>query len=88
MCRNCKEPRVFSEPGSAFTDNDLRALKARAKTGVFTVSGKYLQALLARLEASERLNKGWADLESEKISYDDLSGLIALHRKAQGKDKS
>ena len=77
-----------------FKDEDLITLKAQLEEMIDTTKGpipvinigaKSLKALLARLEAAERVIQAHGDLEKENISYDKFVSLLKAWRKACGK---
>jgi hypothetical protein len=75
-----------------FTDDDLARTKREIPDGLngygfdsmYSFSVGDLQALVARLEAAEKVVRGHIKLESDKISYDIFVGLLNDWRKASG----
>lgn len=71
-----------------FTDDDLKWLKKLPDNVVITFKdgpSVKLTALLARMEASEWVLKGFIKLEEEKENYDEVCRRVQAWRKAAGK---
>ena len=75
-----------------FTDENLKRLKEFRLQGYHTFTAfeqneivDLVDALLARLEAAERVIHGHMDLEKEKINYDQFVTLLSVWRKACGR---
>ena len=61
----------------AYTDKELEMMKmfARNSESPIPMEPLILKALLDRLDASEKLNQAWSDLEKGNVSYDNVFGL-------------
>ncbi len=69
-----------------FTDDDLKRLKHYDPSAVIGMTTEKIHALLARLEASERIA---VHVELNLFKYGDLvSAYVKAWRKACGKDKA
>lgn len=80
----------------SFTDDDLKRLKellhkahSEGWTGCYMCSRfkEDSYALLARLEAAEKVIQAHNDLERENINYDKFVGLLNAWRRAKGESK-